>query len=107
MTCHSSGRSPIMFIGLGALAGPSRMRMPRPPQNSTTFMSCHLQRGDREDQLAAPVPYVAQLGGDLSAQVPGQDQHIVGPVGGDPVRVVDRDVRTRQEPALLVRAAVD
>ena len=38
MTCHSSGRSPIMAIGLGPLVTPSRIRIPRPPQNSTTFM---------------------------------------------------------------------
>ena len=27
-----------MAIGLGALVTPSRIRMPRPPQKSTTFM---------------------------------------------------------------------
>src|SRR5882757_318364 len=107
MTCQSSGRSPIMFIGLGALAGPSRIRMPRPPQNSTTFMSDHLERRNGEHQLAAPLADVAQLLADLGPQVPGQDEDVVGTVLGDPVRVVDRDVRARQEPALLVRAAVD
>src|SRR6266702_5214296 len=102
MTCHSSGRSPIMFIGFGALAGLSRMRMPRPPQNSTTFISHHLEGWDGEDQPPAPVPHVGELRGDLGAEVPRQDEDVVGTVGGDPVRVVDRDVRTREEPALLV-----
>src|SRR3954453_9574199 len=107
MTCQSSGRSPIMFIGFGALAGPSRMRMPRPPQNSTTFMSHHLEGRYGEHQPAAPLTDVAQLLADLGAQVPRQDQDVVRTVGRDPVRVMDRDVRTRQEPALFVRASVD
>src|SRR5438874_3729975 len=96
-----------MFIGFGALLGPSRIRMPSPPQNSTTFMSHHLQGGDREDQPAAPVPHVAQLRGDFGTEVPWQYQDVVRPVLRDPVRVVDRDVRTRKELPLLVRAAVD
>ena len=57
-----------IFIGFGALDAPSRIRMPRPPQKSTTFMldlafsnwlgSHHVQRRDREDQPAAPLPDV-------------------------------------------------
>src|SRR3954469_18443742 len=106
MTCQSSGRSPIMFIGFGALAGPSRIRIPRPPQNKTTFMSHHLEGRDGEDQTATPLAYVAQLLADLGPQIPRQDDDIVGAVGCDSVRVMDGNVRTRQEPALLVRAAV-
>src|ERR1700742_2050999 len=40
MTCQRSGRSPIIAIGLGAVVTVSCMRIPRPPQNSTTFMVC-------------------------------------------------------------------
>src|SRR4029450_10070511 len=107
MTCQSSGRSPIMFIGFGALAGPSRMRMPRPPQNSTTFTSHHLKGRGGEQQTATPVAYLAQLRADFRTEVPGQDENVVGTVVSDAVRRIDRDVRTGQELALLVRAAVN
>src|SRR5215212_224096 len=96
-----------MFIGFGALAGPSRMRMPRPPQNSTTFMSHHLEGRNGEYQTAAPLAYIAQLLADLGSEVPRQHEDIVGAIDRDSVRVVDRNVRTRKEPALLVWTAVD
>ena len=45
-------------MGLGALVTPSRIRIPRPPQKSTTFMIHipldHFKLGDREDELPAP-----------------------------------------------------
>jgi hypothetical protein len=38
MMCHNTGRLPIGIIGFGTGASlPDRMRMPRPPQNKTTF----------------------------------------------------------------------
>ena len=110
MTCHSSGRSPIIAIGLGALVDPSRIRMPRPPQNRTTFMR-HLPLRRRAPgsgrRACRPSRARRRAARDLVAQVPRQDQDVVGPVGGDALRRVDRDVRARQEHALLVRAAVD
>ena len=111
MTCHSSGRSPTIAIGLGPLVTPSRIRMPRPPQKSTTFMihpaRNDLELGDREDELAAPLPDVAELVADFVPEIPRQDQNVVGLGLGQALRRVDRDMRARQELALLDRAAVD
>ena len=42
-----------------------------------------------------------------SLQVPRQDQHDVGLVRADALRRADRDVRARQQVALLVRVEVD
>src|ERR1043165_9743273 len=103
MTCHSNGRSPIMFIGFGALAGPSRMRMPKQPQNSTTFTSHHLESRNGENQPATPLAYIAQLLTDLRAQVPGQNDDVVGPVCRDALRRIDGNVGAGKEPPLLVR----
>src|SRR5215469_4634515 len=89
MTCQSSGRSPIIAMGFGAVDIPSRIRMPSPPQNSTTFMcqllsitnqtvwSDHAERRDREDQVRAPGPGVLELPADLLPQVPRQDKDVV------------------------------
>src|SRR5215469_8958887 len=111
MTCHSSGRSPTMAIGLGPLLTPSRMRIPSPPQNRTTFMACphsdDLERGDREYQPAAPRPDVFQLRADLVPEVPRQHENVVGAGLSEPPRRVDRDARTRQVLALLHRTPVD
>src|SRR5262245_32657725 len=38
MTCQSSGRYPIGTMGFGMVSEYSRIRVPRPPQNRTTFM---------------------------------------------------------------------
>lgn len=39
MMCHSTGLVPIGIIGFGRGASvPERIRMPRPPQNKTTFI---------------------------------------------------------------------
>src|SRR5271156_4080867 len=111
MTCHSIGRSPIMAIGLGALLTPSRIRIPRPPQNKTTF-TIHtslddVELGDREDELPAPGTDVVELLADLIPQVPRQDEDVIGPGFGQAFRRVDRNVRAGQELPLLDRAAVD
>src|ERR1700753_954526 len=98
MTCQSSGRSPTMAMGLGAvLLVPSRIRMPRPPQNSTTFIvrpprSHDFECGNREDQPSAPGADVVELLADLLAEVSARDQHVVRRGRGDPLRGVDRDV---------------
>src|SRR5262245_13771525 len=110
MTCQSSGRSPTIAMGLGALVTPSRMRMPRPPQNSTTFIwapSDNLKRGNRDHQPATPVPDVVQLLGDLGPEIPRQHQDVVRFGLGEALWRVDRDVRPWQEFALLDRAPVD
>ena len=60
-----------------------------------------------EDQAPAPLPDVGELLGELVAQVPGQDQHVVGLVLGDPLRREDRDPGAGGEPAVLVGVAVD
>ena len=44
---------------------------------------------------------------DLLLEVPGQDQDVVGAVLLERLGVLDRDVRAREELALLVRVAVD
>src|SRR5215813_407339 len=38
MRCHRIGLSPIGIMGLGTLSDTSRIRVPRPPQNSTVFI---------------------------------------------------------------------
>src|SRR6478735_8802949 len=129
MTCQISGRGPTVIIGLGRSDWPSRIRMPYPPQNSTTFMTRprgagsygssdgrdrmarpsrnDLQAWNGENQPAAPLAHVGQLGDELVAQVPGQDQHVVGFVLGDLLGRQDRDAGARGEPAVLVGVAVD
>src|SRR5215467_5793418 len=112
MTCQSSGRSPTMAIGLGPLETPSRIRIPRPPQNRTTFMatppgSRYVKLGDRENQPAAPGPDVAKLLRDLLPEVPGQDENVVGFGLRQPLGRVDGDMGAGQELALLHRAPVN
>ena len=58
-------------------------------------------------RLRAPLVRIGELRGDLPREVPGQDHDRVGPRLGDPLRRHDRDVRSRREPAVLVRVAVD
>src|ERR1700729_1533761 len=102
MTYQNSGRSPTMVIGFGPLLTPSRMRIPSPPQNRTTFtlnnpqVSGDLKLGNPENQPAAPGPHVVQLLADLIPQVPGQDKDVVRPGLGERGRRVDRDVGARQ-----------
>src|SRR6266571_2959313 len=107
MTCQSSGRSPTIAIGFGAVLTPSRIRIPRPPQNSTTFTitphSGDFKCGDREDQPPAPGPDVVKLLADLFTEIPGQDQYVVGLGLGEALGRVDRDMRARQELTLLPR----
>jgi hypothetical protein len=91
MTCQSIGRSPIMAIGLGPLLTPSRIRIPRPPQNRTTFTNYtsltftnhtsldDVELGNSEDEFPAPATYVIQLLADLLPEVPRQDEDVVGP----------------------------
>src|SRR5262245_22276070 len=112
MTCQSNGRSPTVAIGFGPVVVASRMRIPRPPQNSTTFTaspvpSDRLELGDRKDELSAPGSDVVELFDDLVAQVPRQNEHVIGPRLGQAFGRVDRDVRARQELALFERTPID
>src|SRR5580700_2313420 len=111
MTCQSIGRSPIMAIGLGPLLTPSRIRIPRPPQNRTTFTNHtsldDVEPGNREDEFPAPGTDVIQLLADLVPEIPRQDEDVVGPGFGQAFRRVDGNVRAGQEPPLLDRTAVD
>src|SRR5262249_13193168 len=43
MTCHSMGRYPIFTNGLGTSSVSSPNLVPRPPQNSTTFICAYLR----------------------------------------------------------------
>src|SRR5215472_16699488 len=112
MTCQSSWRSPTIAIGFGALVVPSRMRIPRPPQNRTTFTihtppSDDVKLGDRENQPSPPRLDVVKLLADLVPEIPGQDENVVGPGLGEAFRRVDRDMRAREELPLLHRAPVN
>ena len=62
---------------------------------------------DRHDQLRAPLARVGELLRDLPREVPGQDHDRVGTRLGDPLRRLDRDVRSRREPPVLVGIPVD
>ena len=48
----------------------------------------------------------AQLLHDLILQIPRKDDHVIRFRLPDPIRVIDRDMTTRQEPPLLVRTAI-
>src|SRR6201995_5772416 len=93
ITCQMSGRGPTICMGLGTSESPSRMRMPNPPQNRTTFTGIpqilrgepsprgcgrgrapddrprrrvdDLEAGDREHEPTTPLGDGRELGGDL------------------------------------------
>ena len=76
-----------MAMGLGALVTPSRIRMPRPPQNSTTFITSlpaglvhgytTSSAGIGKTKRAPPRSHVLELLGDFLSQVPRQDEDVV------------------------------
>src|SRR4051812_16201430 len=105
------GRYPIGTMGFGTVSEYSRMRIPSPPQNRTTFIASppsadrHLGNGD--DELDPPFASETELTDDLVLQVPGQDQDDIRLGLEDLVRWEDRDVRTREESSVLVRVPVD
>ena len=88
------------------------MRVPRPPQNSTTFMTRSgriddVDLGDGNDEAGPPFADVAHLVDDLVLQVPGQDEDVVGLGLVDGLDRLDRDVHAGREAAVLVGIAVD
>src|SRR4051812_15046478 len=108
MRCSRIGCWPTGMSGLGTRDPASWRRRPRPPQKSTTFMpSEHLHGWDRDDEARAPLARVGELGNDLVAQVPRQDEDEVGARLGEALGALDRDVCPRQVHALLVGVAVD
>src|SRR5882724_1252559 len=66
-----------------------------------------LRLGDRDDELGPPRPGVRELLHDLVLEVPRQDEDVVRLLGVDLVGREARDVRTGQEPAVLVGIAID
>src|SRR5712664_1452060 len=107
----------MLTIGLGMLSEYSRSRVPRPPQNRTTFMSVpaflahpsriHLHVGDRHHELAPPPLHRALLLHDFVLQVPRQDQYVVRLGLEDLFRRVDGDVGARRESPVLVGVPID
>src|SRR5260221_14540399 len=67
----------------------------------------YLGARNRHHEAAAPFADMAHLRDHLVLDVPRQDQHVVGPGIADMLGGENRDVRSGQELALLVRAAVD
>src|SRR5262245_6502931 len=118
MMCQRIGRSPIVIIGFGTREDVSPIRIPSPPQNSTTFIARFLLRSlirpakhlgvrNGDDQLSSPCPYVRELRRDFLLQIPWQDEDVVGTGLLDPLRGIDRNVRSGEEPAVLVWVPVD
>ena len=62
---------------------------------------------DRDDEPRSPFTRVGQLLDDLVLEIPRKDQDVVGAILLEHLGVLDRDVRPRQELALLVRVAID
>src|SRR4029078_9877453 len=86
--------------------------VPRPPQNSTTFMSKLLGIGDRyfgngNNEFRAPFLHGTHLLDDLVLKIPRQDEDVVGLGDRDSVKRQDRDVHSRSETPVLVGIAVD
>src|SRR5713226_4338233 len=107
----------MFTIGFGILSEYSRSRVPRPPQNRTTFMvwstafllsrsRVDLHVRDRYNELSPPRLNQRHLLHDLVLEIPRQDEDVVRPSLEDPLRWVDGYVGARREPALLVRVAV-
>src|SRR5580692_5608261 len=110
MTCHNTGRDPIVTIGLGTSSEYPLSRIPAPPQKSTTFISyplIHRDFRDRDNELAAPLANELQLLHDFFFQVPRQYYDVARFGFSDPVGMINRNMRARKEPPLFVRTAID
>src|SRR5579859_3552196 len=87
--------------------------MPAPPQKRTTFITFSTSRSkdgylrDRHNKAAAPFADVLHLLHNLDCQIPGQDHDIVWFGFTDPVGMINRDMSTRKESPLFIRAAID
>src|SRR3984957_18268773 len=113
MTCQSTGREPIVTMGFGTSSEYPRSLIPAPPQNSTTFIlatsvtnSANRNFRDGDYEVAAPFPNVLQLFHNFIFEIPGKNDHVIRFCLANPVRMIDRDMSTGQESALLVRTAI-
>ena len=91
---------------------PSRIRIPRPPQKSTTFMihtptETISSSGIGKTSFPPQEPDIAELPADFVPQIPRQDENVIGFRLGQAFWRVDRDMRAGQELPLLDRTAVD
>ena len=66
-----------------------------------------MQRGEGNDELAAPLRDVGKLLGQFRLEVPRQYEHDVGAILADLRRVVNRNARAWSEATVLVRITVD
>src|ERR1700744_3690790 len=66
----------------------------------------HGHCGDRHDEATAPGPDIMQLLNDLRAQIPRQNQHVVGFRALDRIRMEYGYARARGVTTVLVRASI-
>src|SRR5262249_33984104 len=66
-----------------------------------------LRLRDRHNELPSPLPRKRQLIDDFALEVPRQDQNVIRLGRVDPLRLVDRNMRTWQKTTLLMRVSVD
>ena len=76
------------------------------PKSVSLSASQHLDFRDRNQESAAPIPYVAHLLHDFVLQIPGQDQQVVWFSLFDFIGVMNRNMCPGQEMSLLVRIPV-
>src|SRR5262245_3001657 len=113
MTCQSTGRCPMGIIGLGTESSLDRIRRPKPPQKSTTFMivppdeSKDLECGQWYHQAPTPLANIVELLRNLVLEVPRKNQHVIRLFRSEPLDRMDRDVRTRKILPVLERVAID
>ena len=87
-------------------AGSRRARRAVSVRGAGSVSSADLHLRNRHHEPPTPVADIRHLLHDFVLQIPGQDQHVVRPCFLDLFGVEDRNVRSWQELALLVRAAV-
>src|SRR5262249_43335995 len=78
-----------------------------PSRRRTTRLSSHADLRNGDHETAPPGAHHRHLLDDLRLEVPGKYEHIVGLRPLDLLGRSDRDVRSGEIPALLVRAAID
>ena len=79
----------------------------RVPSSLGSIQARRTSRSEPARSASRPTPRCRRAGRDLAREVPGQDHDHVGSGLRDPLGRVDRDVRARSEPPVLVRVAVD
>src|ERR1044071_2647119 len=99
-------------MGCGIFAEYSRILVPSPPQNSTTFIFLlpgidDGEVGNGDYELASPFSDMSHLPHDFLLQIPRQNQNVIRSRLVDHFRRVDGNVHPRREPAMLVGIAID